>query len=188
MPNATPTDVPARSGSASLGVYPHVDVELEALLPDRIGDTPLIRMSAPGSEYDHGGDVCSFVCPVEARVMAEGVSASVADVTLAFAFDERLEEYALVAFRVKGASGADLLAARLALTGAGAEVPYPMVAEKRVGDDRITVAVRSWFPNDTEFLVVRDDALIVIRFPTPEHDGAEPTLPEGVARIVAALP
>ena len=120
--------------------------------------------------------------------MAEGVGATVADVTLAFAFDEGLDHYALVAFRIRGATGPDLLAARLALTGAGAEVPYPMVAEKRVGDDRITVAIRSWFPNDTEFLVARDDALIVIKHRTPEHDGAEPTLPDDVARIVAALP
>ena len=120
--------------------------------------------------------------------MAEAASASVDDVTLALAFDDGLDDYALVAFRIDGASGRDLLAARLALTRSDAEFPYPMIAEKRVGDDRITVAIRSWFPNDTEFLVARDDALIVIKFRTPEHDGAEPTLPDGVATIVAALP
>ncbi|MBA2299552.1 MAG: hypothetical protein H0W22_02145 [Chloroflexi bacterium] len=48
--------------------------------------------------------------------------------------------------------------------------------------------MRSWFPNDTHFLVVSDDALIVIRRPTDLHDGSEPVLPDEVATIVAALP
>jgi hypothetical protein len=186
----TPTPIPTHeselSGSPGPDGFPHVDPGLEALLPARIGDIPLMRMSAPGSDYDHGGDVRSLVCPIEARLMAEAIGASVADVTMAFAFDEQFERYGLVAFRIGGATGDELLAARISLFDS--EAPYPMIAERRIGDDSVTVAIRSWFPNDTQFLVVRDDALIVIQYPTPERDGAEPRLPADVARIVAALP
>ena len=195
-PTMAPTDPATPSPDASQGTgarptisasdVPHADPSLEALLPTRIGDAELIRMSAPGSDYDHGGDVCSFVCPAESRLMAEAVGAEVDDVSLAFAFDAALERYALVAWRVRGASGAELRDGRIAMFDS--EQPYPMIADFDVGDAAVTVAIRSWFPNDTHFMVVRDDALIVIRYPTPEHDGREPTLPPEVATIVAALP
>lgn len=183
-PRASPTGA-ARPTLSALDV-PHTDPSLEALLPARIGDVELIRMSAPGTRYDTGGDMCTFVCPLEARMMAEGVGAEVDDVTLAFAFDAALERYALVAFRVRGASGIQLRDARLALLDS--EAPYPFIAEKAVGDTAVTVAIRSWFPNDTHFLVARGDALVVIRHATGEHDGLEPVLPDEVAAIVAVLP
>lgn len=63
-----------------------------------------------------------------------------------------------------------------------------LVAAFPVGDDGVTVAIRSWFPNDTRFLVARRDGLIVITYSTGEHDGREPRLPPAVAEIVAALP
>ncbi len=184
----SPSASQSTSGRATISPsdVPHADPSLEALLPARIGDVELIRMSAPGAQYDTGGDVCSFVCPLEARLMAEGVGAEVDDVTLAFAFDAAVERYGLVAFSVAGASGSELRDARLAMLDS--EAPYPFIAERPVGDDTVTVAIRSWFPNDTHFLVVREDALIVIRYPTPMHDGAEPELPPEVATIVAALP
>jgi hypothetical protein len=165
---------------------PHVDPSLEALLPARIGDIDLIRTSAPGSDYDTGGDVCSLVCPAEPRLMADAVGAKVDDVTLAFAFDADLDHYALVAWRVRGASGTELRDGRIAQFDS--QAPYPLIAEKTVGDTKVTVAIRSWFPNDTHFLVARDDALIVISYPTDVHDGSEPVLPDAVATIVAALP
>ena len=68
------------------------------------------------------------------------------------------------------------------------ESPYPLVKDFRVAGRVVTVAVRSWFPKDTQFLVARRDALIVIRFPTDMHDGRDVTLPDGVADIVASLP
>ena len=184
-PSAGASPISARPTLSAQDV-PHADPSLEALLPARIGDVDLIRMSAPGSDYDHGGDVCTFVCPLEARMMAEGVGAEVDDVSLAFAFDAALERYALVAFRVRGASGAELRDARIAMFDS--EAPYPLIAEKTVGDTTVTVAIRSWFGNDTHFLVARDDALVVIRYPTELHDGSEPVLPDEVATIVAALP
>ncbi len=123
---------------------PHVDPSLEALLPARIGDIELIRMSAPGSDYDTGGDVCSFVCPAEPQLMATSVGAKVEDVTLAFAFDAEVEHYALVAWRVRDASGTELRDGRIAKFDS--EAPYPLIAEKTVGDTKVTVAIRSWCP------------------------------------------
>jgi hypothetical protein len=186
------TQAPSPSGSArprptlSPEGLPHVDADLEALLPTRIGDVPLLRMSAIGSAFSGGGDVCSYVCPEEARIMAERVAASVDDVTLAFAVDASVERYLLVAWHVDGATGAELRDARIG--SFESESPYPLVKDFRVAGRVVTVAIRSWFPNDTQFLVARPDALIVIQFPTDMHDGRDVTLPDGVAEIVAALP
>jgi hypothetical protein len=143
-------------------------------------------MSALGRDLSGGGDVCSFVCPQEPTLMAEGVGASVEDVTLGIAVDAAIAKYLLVAWHVDGATGAELRDARIGMFDS--EPPYPLVKDFRVAGRVVTVAVRSWFPNDTQFLVARDDALIVIQYPTEIHDGWDVTLPDGVAEIVAALP
>ena len=145
-------------------------------------------MSAPGSDHDHGGDGCSFVCPAEvAASMAEAVRAEVDDVTLAFAFDAR--GGAPRAGRVPCAwrERRSLRDGRIAMFDS--EAPYPLIAEmtrrRHQGDRGHPVVV----PGTTRsFIVARDDALIVISYPTDEHDGAEPVLPDEVATIVAALP
>lgn len=154
-----------------------------------IGDVALVRMSAPGSSFAGGGDICSFVCPDEPRLMAELVGATLDDLTVAVAYADvggRPTGYALVAFRVRGATGAALRAGRIGMFDS--EPPYPFVAEKKVGSRTVTVAVRSWFPNDTQFLVVDDDALIVILQGTPENPTGSTDVPPAVATVVGALP
>lgn len=130
--------------------------------------------------------MCSFVCPQEPKLMAEGVGASLDDLRLAVAVDATIQHYLLVAWQVDGATGAELRDARIGMFDS--EAPYPLVKDFRVAGSTVTVAVRSWFPNDTQFLVARDDALIVIQYPTDVHDSWDVTLPDGVADIVEALP
>jgi hypothetical protein len=121
--------------------------------------------------------------------MAESVGATPADLTVAVAYGDvggHPGRYALVAFRVRGATGAALRAGRIGMFDS--EPPYPFVAEKKVGRRTVTVAVRSWFPNDTQFLVVEDDALIVILQGTPENDTGSTEVPPAVRAVVDALP
>ena len=165
---------------------PHADADLEALLPTQIGDVPLFRLSALGRDFSGGGDMCSFVCPMEPRLMADGVGATVDDIRLAVAVDPSGQQYLLVAWHVDGATGAELRDARIGMLDS--EPPYPLVKDFDVAGRVVTVAVRSWFPNDTQFLVMRRDALIVIQYPTEIHDSWQVELPDGVAEIVAALP
>jgi hypothetical protein len=182
IPSGTPRPRPTLSPDQ----LPHVDAALEALLPTQIGEVPLMHASAPGRDYSGGGDICSVVCPEEPRIMAEAVGATVDDVTLAFAVDPSVERYMLVAWRVAGATGAELRDARIGLFDS--EPPYPLIKDFPVAGRVVTVGIRSWFSNDTHFLVVRGEALIVIRYPTDMHDGGDVTLPDDVAEIVAALP
>jgi hypothetical protein len=167
----------------------HADPSLEALLPASIGDVALVRTSMPGSSFPGGGDLCSLICPDEPRMMADAVGAPLDDLSVAFAYEDaagHLGRYAIVAFRVRGVTGAALQAARIGMFDS--EPPYPIVVARKVGPESVTIAVRSWFPNDTHFFVVRDDALIVILAGTPENDTDAPQVPRSVATVVNALP
>lgn len=165
---------------------PHDVPGLEAVLPARIGDVELLRMSQPGSVYAGGADMCGFVCPFEPQLMADGVGATVDDVALAFAFDPSVDHYLLTAWQIAGATGAELRAARIGMYE-DAQDPYPIVEDVPVGDDVVTIVVFSWAPDQTEYLVTRDDAIILIRT-IVDLEATEITVPDAVAEVVAALP
>jgi hypothetical protein len=121
--------------------------------------------------------------------MAESVGATREDLTVAFAYEQvdgRLGRYLLVAFRVRGVSGAELREGRISLYDP--DPPYPIVGDVRVADRTVTVAMHSWAPNGTEFMVVKDDALIMIVAGTPEDTTGKVSVPDGMATIVKALP
>jgi hypothetical protein len=73
---------------------------------------------------------------------------------------------------------------------ADAQDPYPIVEDVPVGDDVVTIVVFSWAPDQTEYLVTRDDAIILIRARTDTGIGeaTEITVPDAIAEVVAALP
>ena len=178
-------DAPAGPGPS----VPHADPALEAVLPDRIGDAVLTRLSVPGTALGGGGDMCVFVCPDEPRQMATAVGATVEDMTLAVAYetrDNQLGRYLIVAFRVRGSTGTELLAGRKSLYPVSA--PYPMVEERLIAGRMVTIATLSWMPNSVEYLVVAGDALIHITAATPEQTSGAFVLPEIVTMVVAALP
>jgi hypothetical protein len=167
----------------------HADLALEAVLPGRIGDAKLTRYSVAGTSFSGGGDVCSLVCPDEPRLMAESVGATRDELTVAYAFEERDDHfgrYVLVAFRVRGVTGPQLRQGRISMYQA--DPPYPIVGDKVVAGRTVTVAITWWAPNDTEYMVVTDDALILIRSPSPEDTTGTIVVPSLVATVVAALP
>jgi len=183
---APSTPSPAVTASPAVG---HAAPDLEALLPARIGDAQLIRSSGRGSDFVESGDVCSLVCPAEPRLMVESVGATRDDLTIAFAYeqvDNHFGRYALVAWRVRGVSGAALRAGRL--TMGWSEPPYPIVGDLSAAGRTVTVAIKGWSPNMTEFMVVNGDALIMILAATPEDQTGKPVLPDEVRTVVAALP
>lgn len=156
-------------------------------MPTRVGTVALLHMSALGDRLDYGGgDVCSFVCPLEAKMMADGVGATVDDLSAAFAFDAGFDHHLISVWRVDGATGAELRDARIAMFDS--EAPFPLIKDFPVEDDTVTVAIRSAFPNDTHFLVARDDVLFVIWYGTDWLSGIDPVLPDGVRDIVEAFP
>ena len=121
--------------------------------------------------------------------MAESVGATREDLTVAFAYEQvdgRLGRYLLVAFRVRGASGADLRAGRISLYHP--DPPYPIVGDLQVAGRTVTVAMHWWAPNSTEFMVVKDDALIMIVAGAPEDTTGKVSVPDAVATVVMALP
>jgi hypothetical protein len=189
-PSPTPVASPTFSPDPDASVDPqHVDPSLEALLPARIGDAKLIRTSAAGSAFPGGGDVCFFLCPDEPRLMAESVGATIEDLTVAVAYEQvdgRVGRYVLTAFRVRGASGADLRAGRISLYRP--DPPYPIVGDVRVAGRTVTVAMHWWAPNSTEFMVVDGDALIMIVAASPEDTTGKVAVPDLVATVVKALP
>jgi hypothetical protein len=121
--------------------------------------------------------------------MAESVGATRDDLTIAFAYeqvDNTFGRYALVAFRVRGVSGAKLRAGRLTMFRS--EPPYPIVEDLSAAGRTVTVAIQGWGPNRTEFMVVNGDALIMILTPTPDNQTGTPVLPDEVRIVVEALP
>jgi hypothetical protein len=192
-PSQTLSPSPATASPSSAAIASvdpqHVDPSLEALLPARVGDAKLIRSSAAGTSFTGGGDVCFYVCPDEPRLMAESVGATREDLTVAFAYDRvdgGLGRYLLVAFRVRGASGAELRTGRISLYHP--DPPYPIVGDVQVAGRTVTVAMHWWAPNSTEYLVVRDDALIMIVAAAPEDTTGKLAVPDAVATLVKALP
>ena len=189
MPSASTTTASPSSGAIASADPQHVDPALEGLLPTRIGDAKLSRGSAAGASFPGGGDMCGFVCPDEPRLLAEAVGATRDDMTVAYAFEQvdgRQGRYLLVAFRVRGVSGAQLRAGRISLYHP--DPPYPIVRDVRVADRTVTVAMHWWAPNSTEFMVVEDDALIMIVAGAPEDTTGKVSVPDAVATVVKALP
>jgi hypothetical protein len=62
------------------------------------------------------------------------------------------------------------------------------VADRVVAGRTVTVAITWWAPDNTEYMVVKDDALILIRSPSPEDTSGTIVVPRLVATVVAALP
>ena len=167
----------------------HVDPELEAILPARIGDTKLIRISVAGSGFVGGGDVCSFVCPEEPRLMAESVGKTRDDLTVAVAYDEDdgiVGRFVVTAFRVRGVTGAQLRDGRISMYEP--DGAFPIIGDEQVAGRTVTVAVTWWAPSTTEYMVATDEALIMIRAPSPENTTGEISVPDLVVTIVEALP
>ena len=121
--------------------------------------------------------------------MAEAVGKTRADLTVAFAYEQvdgRLGRYLLVAFRVRGVTGAELRAGRISLYHP--DPPYPTVRDERVAGRTVTVATHWWAPNSTEFMVVSGDALMLITAASPEDTTGKVAVPDLVATVLKALP
>ncbi len=178
-----PSPSPAASTSNAAS---HHDPSLEALLPERIGDEAIIRMSAPGAMFDYGGDICTLVCPREAREMADAVDADLDDVSIALAYDEGVDRYALVAWRIAGVSGTKLRDVRIGLIPS--DGPFPIAEEHVVGDETVTVLIPSIFAGFVQILVPRDDALIIIVAPLDLDGGLDTGVPPEAVEVIEALP
>ena len=83
-------------------------------------------------------------------------------------------------------SGAQLRAGRISLYHP--DPPYPIVRDEQVAGRTVTVATHWWAPNSTEFMVVKDDALIMIVAGAPEDTTGKVSVPDAVATVVKALP
>ena len=68
--------------------------------------------------------------------------------------------------------------------------PFPIAEDVPVGDETVTAVLPDVMVGATRYLVVRDDALIVIYKmpPEPIPDDIDLYVPDDIAEIVAALP
>jgi hypothetical protein len=123
---------PGKEGSGELEptAVPHVAPELEALLPDRVGDVALLKSSQTGMEMGLGADD-----PILQRFGKQP-----ADLASATAMPDRPPLLAVGVTRLRGVSAADLLAAQLS------QVPADAVAETSLGGRPATFVTHGAWP------------------------------------------
>ena len=151
----------------------HVDPALEALLPESVSGTSLLRYSIGFSQLlDSGGNR-----PV-VDAFLQSIGKTEADGTFASAFDSSGQlAGGISAFKVAGAPAEALLNGVIELEksdlGAGAATHQATVGNKPV----IVVSVGSGV-NDTEWIYGHGDVVFVVQAPDEEH----------AAAFLAALP
>jgi hypothetical protein len=160
---------------------------LDAVLPASVDGQVLQRFYAPATAFDHGGDVCSFLCPAEVGNLAKAVGARVADMDVAIAFTQEPPGLLVVAFRVPGKKAAALIDGRIKPDGATGE-PEVAPVSLSVGDKTVTWVNHSAFvdsESEREYLYATDGLLFSIR-PSPGNPDDSPT--PLVEKAIAALP
>lgn len=184
-PSAVPTVGPS-PGSPELD-YPHEDADLERYLPDRMGETPLIRLSMPGSFFMPGGDFCLLLCGNEPADFAKALGIPIERVTVALATSET-GGIGGVAMRAKGVATGQLAAAGVQIKGGvvgGGSGSFPIVVDGR----HVTYLDRM---DRGQYLVPIGDVLVFLygEPPTtsPNHISPNGTVPPEVVALIAGLP
>jgi len=179
-PRATPTPVPTSPPPLSSGLptplaeasgTPHVDLELEALLPTLLSGTPLIRTSMPGSVFTAGSDMCLLICGDEPYRYAKELGVGIDDITIAFAISDSLG-IGMIAYRARGAESERLIPARIAIggyTGHGGLYDLPVTVVGR------SVTYLDGGMGDTgEYLMTRHGVLFIVLGQAPSKGACRP--------------
>ena len=159
--------------------------KLEEVLPAALDGHELERFSAPAAAFNHGGDMCSFICPAEVPNLAKALGVDVAEMDVAGAFFREPPGLIVVVFRVPGQTSDTLVEGRIEASGR-ADEPYVTPTRVSVGGKGVTWVNYSLFDDDyaREYLYATDGLLFSIR-PAPS-DGVSFT--PLVEEAIAALP
>jgi hypothetical protein len=157
---STPASVAASEPQASEGgTLPSAGVvaDLEALIPNTVGDLTLQKLSMRGSEFLLGDDPD----PATVTFLQElGVSPS--DVSVAFGFSQDGSLW-MVLFRAAGADSGQLVAGFMEASGASAESPLEW-SSATVGGKQVEVASAG---ASTTYLYANDDILVFLAVADP---------------------